>query len=813
MSEQYSIQIPIELKDRLTHEFERLSALVKGKEKVIRSAMASVKDRSTDSMTAIKSGIESLGKAKTDLGNLKDFQKQIESVSGSVINLGEDTKKAGITIGGVFKASFAANLAAQAFAKVTQEVKEFVSASIEASLQMQRIERGLKFATGSASEGAAAFEFIRTKAKELGLDLATSARSFTKFSAAARGTALQGQGAKDIFVAVSEAATTLGLSADETEGALNALQQMVSKGTVQAEELRGQLGERLPGAFQIAARAMGVSTRELGKMLEMGQVTANDLLPKLAKELHKSFGEAAKDAAGQGQAAFNRFNTAIFEAKAQLGDALMPALVKVTEYVSSTVIPFWRELFTTVGETTKSYSEYREELHRLADAKGPGAAFTPEMEAQAKKNLEFRKKWLEEAKKLKAIEDGRNPSGNGPDKEKPYVPKLTEAQKKHITDLLALKEEAAKASAAIALDGQELEEATENAEYEKRKATYGKYADSLELVDKIHKDKLRDIQQKYSEEVRADRIKDLDNARKTADAKALVEAETIIKAKEGYDKASARLGNINPNILTGDTGLQQSKHQQELAQINSSFTEIQEATKAHYDQLLEYARQHGQDTSGIRKMYADKSMEIQVKQENAKKALTVESSLASLSTTTGTLASALKAYKSFGTAYKALAISQAIIDTYVTESGIIKSMSGTGPWGYALGVAEAVAAGVAGFARVSQIKAQKFESGGPVFGRRHSQGGVQAELEGGEFIFSRRDVQNFGGASNLEAARSGQAAATTNRQAVNNVVFNYSPSIPESVSKNDSIMEELRKHRVELGRFFNQELRPKRYVN
>ena len=41
----------------------------------------------------------------------------------------------------------------------------------------------------------------------------------------------------------------MGLSADQTSGVLLALQQMISKGTVQAEELRGQLGERLPGAL------------------------------------------------------------------------------------------------------------------------------------------------------------------------------------------------------------------------------------------------------------------------------------------------------------------------------------------------------------------------------------------------------------------------------------------------------------------------------------------------------------------------------------------------------------------------------------
>lgn len=67
------------------------------------------------------------------------------------------------------------------------------------------------------------------------------------------------------------------------QGAFLALGQMISKGKVQAEELRGQLGERLPGAFQLAAKAMNMTTAELDKFMADGKLTAEELLPKLAK--------------------------------------------------------------------------------------------------------------------------------------------------------------------------------------------------------------------------------------------------------------------------------------------------------------------------------------------------------------------------------------------------------------------------------------------------------------------------------------------------------------------------------------------------
>lgn len=85
---------------------------------------------------------------------------------------------------------------------------------------------------------------------------------------------------------------------------------MLSKGNVQAEELRGQLGERLFGAFNLASKAMGKTTKEMNKALEQGQITAKDLLPKLIplmNELANNNGALAKQLQ-TAQTAQNRFN-------------------------------------------------------------------------------------------------------------------------------------------------------------------------------------------------------------------------------------------------------------------------------------------------------------------------------------------------------------------------------------------------------------------------------------------------------------------------------------------------------------------------
>jgi len=191
----------------------------------------------------------------------------------------------------------------------------------DATIQFQQFTSTLQVGTGSAKGAADALSFVRSESQRLGLDLATAADQFGKLTAASKGTALEGKATRDIFTSVAQAAAALGLSAEQTGGSLLAIQQIISKGTVSAEELRGQLGERLPGAFQIAARAIGVTTQELDKLLRTGSVTAEQLLPALSRELDKTFGSQSEQAAKGLTAQINRMNTAIFDLKIAVGES------------------------------------------------------------------------------------------------------------------------------------------------------------------------------------------------------------------------------------------------------------------------------------------------------------------------------------------------------------------------------------------------------------------------------------------------------------------------------------------------------------
>lgn len=161
------------------------------------------------------------------------------------------------------------------------------------TMSLQKINMTFTAVTGSAAEAAAEMDYVRATADRLGQDVLTAAGAYAKLLAATKGTNITLQESRTVFEGITAAATAYGLSQYELEGALMAVQQMISKGSVQAEELRGQLGERLPGAFQIAARSMNMSTQELSKALELGQVAADDFVRAFGAQLQAEFGAFA----------------------------------------------------------------------------------------------------------------------------------------------------------------------------------------------------------------------------------------------------------------------------------------------------------------------------------------------------------------------------------------------------------------------------------------------------------------------------------------------------------------------------------------
>jgi len=208
-----------------------------------------------------------------------------------------------------------------AAAFTVDRVVAFAKAAFDASLAVDAITGKLKVMTGSDQAAAEELAFIRVEANRLGLDLLETAKSYGSFMTAVKGTANEGKMSRAAFMGITEGMNAVRMSAEEQSRAWAQLNQGIMKGKFEMEDLKTINEAGLP-IFKLLADALGVSTKELMRMQSEGRLLADDVLPKLGESMHKTYGDAAAEAAGKGRAELNKFNTVIFELKAYLAQSV-----------------------------------------------------------------------------------------------------------------------------------------------------------------------------------------------------------------------------------------------------------------------------------------------------------------------------------------------------------------------------------------------------------------------------------------------------------------------------------------------------------
>ena len=268
-------------------------------------------------------GVDDLGRAaratpaplqrmEGDLRQLARAAQEAETplieASDGIEHAGQSAKTSGSAIGklgGAFQALAGAVV-----------VQQFV----EANKNAEALRNALTALTGSSQKSAEEVQWLTETANRLGVELGAVSKAYIGLAAASKGTQLEGKATRDIFEAVVGAMATLGKSGDEAQNALTAVAQMMGKGVVQAEELRGQLEEALPGATQALARALGMTVADLDKLATTGGIVSRDVLPALAAELKKTY-NVGGDGATTLTASLARVQNAITLVFTSIGDA------------------------------------------------------------------------------------------------------------------------------------------------------------------------------------------------------------------------------------------------------------------------------------------------------------------------------------------------------------------------------------------------------------------------------------------------------------------------------------------------------------
>lgn len=185
----------------------------------------------------------------------------------------------------------------------------------------------------------AEYNYVKAQSDRIGLELERTIKGYAKFSAAAT---LAGRGRQEVravFESFAEVSRVANLSADDLDGVFRALEQIYSKGTIQAEELRGQLGDRLFGAFEIAASALKDQFPDLEKAMKNGLITSDQLV-KIAGKYRDIVANELPAAQKSLAAEQMRVNNAVYDfqlAVADSGwvDAYKRALVVITDFLKS----------------------------------------------------------------------------------------------------------------------------------------------------------------------------------------------------------------------------------------------------------------------------------------------------------------------------------------------------------------------------------------------------------------------------------------------------------------------------------------------
>ena len=199
----------------------------------------------------------------------------------------------------------------------------FASEAASYAAEIQKLEIALAGVTKDQETFEYGLNVIAKTSKELNVPIAASTKQFTTLSASVLGAGGTIEDAEEVFTGVSNAIKATGGSADDVQSAIRAMSQIFGKGKVSAEELQGQLGERLAGAVVKFAEANGSTLEKLQKDLRDGTVGLDKIM-KFAEKLNEDFAATAREVANSSADAGARLRTSMDLFKRAVGTSVLP---------------------------------------------------------------------------------------------------------------------------------------------------------------------------------------------------------------------------------------------------------------------------------------------------------------------------------------------------------------------------------------------------------------------------------------------------------------------------------------------------------
>lgn len=153
--------------------------------------------------------------------------------------------------------------------------------------ELQAQDLALTAVTGSEDAAKAQKEWVRNLTSTLGVVTKDTLPAYTRMLASGTTSGYSTESVQNIFTGVSAYGRTMGLDPEAMKGTLRAVEQIINKGQVMSEELKGQLAERAPGVVSAMAEAAGFGTdpdavAKLFEAMERGEVKSRDVMERFS---------------------------------------------------------------------------------------------------------------------------------------------------------------------------------------------------------------------------------------------------------------------------------------------------------------------------------------------------------------------------------------------------------------------------------------------------------------------------------------------------------------------------------------------------
>ena len=260
------------------------------------------------------------GRKKGGAGRLQGLARTTGAIAAGSIFGGPEGAIGGAI--GAFAGPAGAATGAAIGAQIGQ-LRQALGATAAYSANLSKLRIALQGVTTSQEEYTGALSFIQEATERFAIPQEIVTRQFTKLQASVKGAGGNLEETKKVFEGIVASVRATGGSLADVDSALTASAQVFSKGKVSAEELRQQIGERLPGAFTLFAESMDKTPAALDKALERGEVTLEDFL-RFSSSIFDRYGKNAETIASSPAAAGDRLKVTLERLSENVGTLLAP---------------------------------------------------------------------------------------------------------------------------------------------------------------------------------------------------------------------------------------------------------------------------------------------------------------------------------------------------------------------------------------------------------------------------------------------------------------------------------------------------------